>query len=474
MMLTTSYYKLIHYTQYSTVLFFFFFILFFLFTPLTAHAQDGCTQASIGTGVLSTLWAAGAQGNNPVAAQTQTAAAIQTTICQPVPRIKIPGLEFTSAETLAQNTYTDPEDGSTYLFIPFLGEYIAAIYRYGIALAGVVIVLIIIISGIQWILGGASPDNIDAAKERIKNALTGLFIITTTYTFLYIINPELTSFQSLKIKLAGSTPFQSDHDEIPPGGAGYLPDGSHPMRPGLPPNGPPTEMDAKDRCIYDTFFAGSNLGDEIETEEIKNAFGISGLDARVNKASAQVWRDAMTEVQNSNDPKVQGFLAWMRDFHNESVPDLSGETDGQGAISSNAGRIGYNKDNEPLRHFTYSMHSTGLALDFMTRSNWDVHIDSYQTTKGTSARRHCSRLKQIYEDNTEVAELFNIPTYQLSDIPAKIDACINEQLPWSSIPDGFVQIFESRGFIWGGHGWGNKGKRSDSMHFEYLGPCKEL
>jgi hypothetical protein len=461
-------------TQYYTVLFFFFFTLL-LCIPFTVHAQDGCVQAPIGAGVFSTLISAGAT-DNPLAAQTQTAAAIQTTICTPVPRIKIPGLNFTTAQELAENNvWTDPQDGSTYLFIPFLGEYISAVYRYGIALAGIVVVLILIVSGIQWIMGGASPDNIDAAKERIKHALTGLFIIATTYTFLYIINPELTSFKSLKIKLVGSTPFQSDHDEIPPGGAGFLPDGSHPMRPGLPPNGPPTEMNNKDRCIYNTFFAGSNLGDAIETEKIENAFGISGLDARVNKASAPMWRAAFTDVQNSTDPKVQGFLAWMRDFHNKSVPDLAGETDGRGAISSNSGRVGYNKDDEPLQHFTYSMHSTGLALDFMTRSNWDVHIASYQTTKGTLARRHCSNLKGIYEENEAVAELFNIPEYQLSDIPAKIDNCINEQLPWSSIPDEFVRIFESHKFYWGGHGWsGGEGKRSDSMHFEYLGACKDL
>ncbi len=183
-------------TQYRSVLFFFFFT-FLLYIPLQAHAQDGCAP----TGSLLRTLGSAAVGNNPMAAQTQTQAAITATICQPIPRIKIPGLQFTSAETLAANTYTDPQDGSTYLFIPFLGEYISAVYRYGIALAGFVAVLILIVSGIQWIMGGASPDNIDAAKERIKNALTGLLIIATTYTFLYIINPELTSFKSLKIEL---------------------------------------------------------------------------------------------------------------------------------------------------------------------------------------------------------------------------------------------------------------------------------
>lgn len=198
-MIVTLFNKKERYPIHIRIILLFFFFCFSFISPLQVLAQDGCTQAPIGTSVLGAIGSA-AVGTNPIAAQAQTAAAIQATICQPLPRIKIPGLEFTSAEQLAENMFTDT-DGSTYLFIPFLGEYISAVYRYGIAAAGVFVVIVLIVSGIQWIFGGASPDNIDAAKERIKHAMTGLFIIATTYTFLYIINPELTSFKSLKIEL---------------------------------------------------------------------------------------------------------------------------------------------------------------------------------------------------------------------------------------------------------------------------------
>lgn len=191
------------YPIHTRIILLFFFFCFSFISPLQVLAQDGCTQAPIGTSVLGAIGSA-AVGTNPIAAQAQTAAAIQATICQPLPRIKIPGLEFTSAEQLAENILTDT-DGSTYLFIPFLGEYISAVYRYGIAAAGVFVVLVLIVSGVQWIFGGASPDNVDAAKERIKHAMTGLFIIATTYTFLYIINPELTSFKSLRIQIIQGT-----------------------------------------------------------------------------------------------------------------------------------------------------------------------------------------------------------------------------------------------------------------------------
>lgn len=139
-------------------------------------------------------------GNSPVSAN-------ESVLCAPVPRIKIPGLSFTSTTDYETLVERDAQGDIIAYHIPFLGQYLSAIYRYTVALAGVVCVFLLIFSGIQWTLYGASPDSVDAAKERIKNAITGLILITTSYTILYTIDPNLVEFKNLKVQTVEKYPI---------------------------------------------------------------------------------------------------------------------------------------------------------------------------------------------------------------------------------------------------------------------------
>lgn len=57
------------------------------------------------------------------------------------------------------------------------------------AIAGVVIVMMLIVGGIQYSAAGSNPQTVSAAKEKMRNALLALFIFTFMYAFLQWIIP---------------------------------------------------------------------------------------------------------------------------------------------------------------------------------------------------------------------------------------------------------------------------------------------
>lgn len=135
---------------------------------------------------------------------------INSMLAKPEPRIKIPGLDFSEARI---NKVTDEEGGGTYIIIPFLGEYLAAIYKYAIIIASIVSVIILIVAGFQWIVPDSSGENASDAKSRIAGALSGLIITVGSYTILYTINPELVQFRSLRIPYIVGLADDMVHDD---------------------------------------------------------------------------------------------------------------------------------------------------------------------------------------------------------------------------------------------------------------------
>lgn len=66
-------------------------------------------------------------------------------------------------------------------------QYISAIYKWGASLAGMVAVVIIIWSGIQ--ISTSQGKDIEAAKNRIIQSLSGLALLFLSGLLLYTINP---------------------------------------------------------------------------------------------------------------------------------------------------------------------------------------------------------------------------------------------------------------------------------------------
>jgi len=116
--------------------------------------------------------------------------------------IDIPGLNFSTANDIVDNTASGPLPGGKtgeFLVIPFLGQYISVVYKYAVVIAGILAVLVIIVSGLQWTASAGSSEIVGSAKTRILNAVFGLIIAVGSYTILYVINPTLVSFENLKV-----------------------------------------------------------------------------------------------------------------------------------------------------------------------------------------------------------------------------------------------------------------------------------
>lgn len=57
------------------------------------------------------------------------------------------------------------------------------------AVAAVAIVGMVIVGGVQYSAAGANPQAVSAAKGKIRNALTALFVLVFTYSFLQWLIP---------------------------------------------------------------------------------------------------------------------------------------------------------------------------------------------------------------------------------------------------------------------------------------------
>jgi hypothetical protein len=76
-----------------------------------------------------------------------------------------------------------------------IGTFINFIYRYGVTIAGILAVIMIIIAGAQWILSAGSPERINSAKKRIAGATVGVLIAALSYVILNTINPYLVNLR---------------------------------------------------------------------------------------------------------------------------------------------------------------------------------------------------------------------------------------------------------------------------------------
>lgn len=90
-------------------------------------------------------------------------------------------------------------DSEGYKEIAWIGQYIAAIYQYGVGLAVVLAVVVIMAAGFLYLVSAGSQEKVKVAKDYILSALTGLFLALFSYLILYTVNPRLVNLSSLVI-----------------------------------------------------------------------------------------------------------------------------------------------------------------------------------------------------------------------------------------------------------------------------------
>jgi len=99
-----------------------------------------------------------------------------------------------------------------------LSEYLAAIFNIGLGVASVLAVLMIVVAGVQYIAGAASPSARAGAKKRIQNAIFGLLLALGSWLIVYTINPNIIggSLGLSPVSFPAPVPLPPPQAPIPP------------------------------------------------------------------------------------------------------------------------------------------------------------------------------------------------------------------------------------------------------------------
>ncbi|KKQ79627.1 MAG: hypothetical protein UT02_C0029G0007 [Parcubacteria group bacterium GW2011_GWC2_38_7] len=84
--------------------------------------------------------------------------------------------------------------------VPYIAQYVVAIYKYGLTLASILAVMMIVIGGIMYIISSADPSKVALAKQMIFGSITGITVLLCSFIMLKIINPNLVTFTAISVE----------------------------------------------------------------------------------------------------------------------------------------------------------------------------------------------------------------------------------------------------------------------------------
>jgi len=125
-------------------------------------------------------------------------------------QVQIPGLNKLA-------TITCSNEGTCN--IPWLGQYIAGIYNYALAIVGILAAIMLMAGGLIWLISGGDASRITQAKELIIGSITGVIIMASSYIILLQINPDLVGLKSITVSNVKKVEIYADDDITVVGGA---------------------------------------------------------------------------------------------------------------------------------------------------------------------------------------------------------------------------------------------------------------
>ncbi|KPJ85128.1 hypothetical protein AMJ57_04175, partial [Parcubacteria bacterium SG8_24] len=98
---------------------------------------------------------------------------------KPALAVPIPTIKFTNI------TVTDEgEDDLKTIDVPWLAEYLNGVYQYAIGMATIIAAVMMMVGGFQYLTAGGDATRVAKGKEKIKNAILGLFLTLSAYLIL--------------------------------------------------------------------------------------------------------------------------------------------------------------------------------------------------------------------------------------------------------------------------------------------------
>jgi hypothetical protein len=89
-----------------------------------------------------------------------------------------------------------------------LPDFVRYFYEWGLAIGGIVTFIALLFSGVLYLTSVGKPELMKEARDRAISAFFGLILLFGSWLILNTINPELTSFRSGPLSLAGIQFFE--------------------------------------------------------------------------------------------------------------------------------------------------------------------------------------------------------------------------------------------------------------------------
>jgi len=116
------------------------------------------------------------------------------------PKFKIPELQIDIPTLKLSEVKCQADDSGNFNCpIPWIGEYIVAIYNYGVGVAGILAAIMLMAGGVLWLISGGDSSKVSQAKELIAGSVTGIIILMSSYILLLEINPKLVTFKPISL-----------------------------------------------------------------------------------------------------------------------------------------------------------------------------------------------------------------------------------------------------------------------------------
>lgn len=88
----------------------------------------------------------------------------------------------------------------------WIWEYIASMYNYGVAVAGIIATVVMMFGGVLWLTSAGNATRVSEAKAWISASVTGLVLMLASYTVLQQINPAIVNETTLEVKIVEKAP----------------------------------------------------------------------------------------------------------------------------------------------------------------------------------------------------------------------------------------------------------------------------
>jgi len=119
-------------------------------------------------------------------------------------------IELPTLRAFSDVKCTANEDGTSACQVPWLGEYVIALYNYGLEIAGILAAIMLMAGGLLWLISGGNATRITRAKELMIGSVVGLIILISSYVLLIQVNPDLVKFRVITIGTVKGLQIEGD------------------------------------------------------------------------------------------------------------------------------------------------------------------------------------------------------------------------------------------------------------------------